>query len=151
MIHNKRRKAGISDVLATVIIVAATVAIALVAVAYFTGLVGGSTQTQRVVISPISRICVNTTTGTYNLSMKIENMGSKTIQITAIQVGDQLIDLSNNPIVVPAGETVSNVTRIPSGTFTPGSMYDLQLYTTGNVQVLSTEVQAFSSTCDVSS
>ncbi len=145
MIHNKRRKAGISDVLATVIIVAATVAIALVAVAYFTGLVGGSTQTQRVVISPVSRICVSSSGAT--LYIKVENMGSKAIQITAIQVGDQFIDLGNHPITVDAGATVTNTTTIPSGTFQPGSTYDLQLYTTGNVQVLSTEVQAFSGSC----
>ena len=145
MIYNKRRKAGISDVLATVIIVAATVAIALVAVAYFTGLVGGSTQTQRVVISPVSRICVNST-GTY-LFIKIENMGSKAIQINAIQVGDQFIDLSSSPITVDAGNTETDTIAISSGTFQPGSTYDLQLYTSGNVQVLSTEVQAFSGSC----
>ena len=145
MIYNKRRKAGISDVLATVIIVAATVAIALVAVAYFTGLVGGTTQTQRVVISPVSRICVNST-GTY-LFIKIENMGSKAIQINAIQVGDQFIDLSSSPITVDAGNTETDTIAISSGTFQPGSTYDLQLYTSGNVQVLSTEVQAFSGSC----
>jgi urease beta subunit len=155
MIHSKKRKAGISDVLATVIIVAATVAIALVAVAYFTGLVGGSTQTQRVVISPVSRICVvNGTEDNYTvkLYLKIENMGSKTIQITSLQVGNQFIDL-DNPITVEAGKAVNesinitNKTTVPYGTFQPGSTYDLQLYTSGNVQVLSTEVQAFSGDC----
>jgi urease beta subunit len=145
MIQSKKRKAGISDVLATVIIVAATVAIALVAVAYFTGLVGGSTQTQRVIISPVSRICINNS-GAY-LFVKLENMGSKTIQISSVQVGDQFKEL-NDTITVYAGDTVNKTIKITSDntTFTVGSTYDVQLYTTGgNDQVLSTEVQTFKS------
>ncbi len=149
MIHNKKRKAGISDVLATVIIVAATVAIALVAVAYFTGLVGGSTQTQRIVISPISRLCItDTQSNGINktiLYLKIENMGSKSIQITGTQVGSKYIDNSTNPIVIPAGETKIIKLNITDTKFTVGSTYDVQLYTSGNVQLLSTEVQAYSS------
>ena len=149
MIHTKRRKAGISDVLATVIIVAATVAIALVAVAYFTGLVGGSTQTQRIVISPVSRLCITSDKqGSFNVTtlyLKIENMGSKSIQITGMQVGDKYIDKSSNPIIIPAGKTEIIKENITDRNFTVGSTYDVQLYTSGNVQLLSTEVQAYSS------
>ncbi|MCE4606137.1 MAG: hypothetical protein F7B59_02245 [Desulfurococcales archaeon] len=146
---NRRSSKGISDVVATVIIVAATVAIALVAVAYFTGIVGGSTGSQRISLNPISRICVNATNqkNTY-LYLKIDNTGSKSVEITGIQISGHYIDLSSNPITVPAGSSYfRNITNIYDKVginFTAGSTYTIQFYTSGNVKLLSQVIQAYS-------
>ncbi len=141
---NRKSTRGISDVVATVIIVAATVAIALVAVAYFTGIVGGSTGSQRLAISPLSRLCTNTN-GSY-LFLAVENTGSKSVEITGVQVSGTYVPLTgSNLLTVNPGESVNKTIPLSGVTLTPGTTYTVQLYTTGNVQLLATEMQTYSS------
>jgi len=161
-----KRKSGISDVVATVIIVAATVAIALVAIAYFTGIVGGATSTQRLELQGITRVCEDN--GQWYAVIGITNSGSKDVTITGIQVGDSYVQINGNSngntqflhqggatvntdgsIVIPAGSQTIFKVEV-SGTFTAGSSYHLEVYSTGNVQLLAGEVQAYSSCPTVS-
>ena len=134
MIHNKRRKAGISDVLATVIIVAATVAIALVAIAYFTGLVGGATHTQQVEVVGSPQL-INESDNKWHFIIHLHNIGDKDAVLSYVQIGNEYIELSHPA----AGYTVTikGNSTTPEGypTIPAGKIVSIDITLTGSYDI----------------
>jgi len=133
------RKRGISDVIATVIIVAATVAIALIAVSYFTGIIGGSTKTERVQILPVSVICNDS--GTWKLNIYVKNNGGAAATIKYIQINGIIVDSSQH--VVPVGNITNFTINVTSKgiDFVPGSVYSVSITTEKGFQT-TVDIQA---------
>ncbi len=136
---------GISPVIATVIILAVTIAIAVAVIGWITGLFGATTGgTEQLQIMPDSYIKVNDT-GSY-LELHITNKGGDVTiyKITVDGVGDG--DLANtvivsgdalkntdNTITVKAGADV--YLEVPlNGNAVPGTTYTVKVFTkNGNV------------------
>ena len=121
---------GISPVIATVMILAVTVAIAVAVIGWITGLWGSLTGgTEQLQIYPDSYI--NATTDT--IYLHVRNTGSADATITRIDV-EGLGQVTNpNVTVVRAGETVW-IQGSLSGDAIAGSSYNVKIYTAnGNV------------------
>ncbi|MEB3755838.1 MAG: hypothetical protein GSR79_03130 [Desulfurococcales archaeon] len=132
---NRKSTRGISDVVATVIIVAATVAIALVAIAYFTGIVGGATHTQKLqaIGNPQLVISGSNTKNTTYFLVVLKNTGDKKATIAYITVAGHYIDLAKNPISIAPNEikTVNETIVTDSNDFQPGVSYHYEIGITG--------------------
>ena len=151
MIHYKKRKTGISDVLATVIIVAATVAIALVAIAYFTGLVGGATHTQKIQTVGNPQLLIRGTNAYFIVHLK--NSGDSQATLSYIQIKGHYAELDNStsgatvylsgdyttdnnyPAIPPGGIMTMNVTLVGVSDIYDGVTYHYEIGVTGGSTV----------------
>ncbi len=143
------RKRGISDVIATVIIVAATVAIALIAVSYFTGIIGGSTKTERVQILPVSSIIVDSTNNKICTQLYVKNSGGGPSTLKYVQLNGVMLDFINttDQLTIPPGETaVIFAKNTTSMDVVPGAVYSVSVTTEAGFQT-TVDLKAVSGTC----
>ena len=131
---------GISPVIATVIILAVTVAIAVAVIGWITGLFGAATGgTEQLQIMPDSYIKVNDS-GTY-IVLHIVNKGSDATiyKVSVLSLGDA--DLANaavtgdavknndNTITIKAGGDATIIAEIPGANAVPGTSYTVKVFT----------------------
>ncbi len=122
---------GISPILATVIIIAVTLVIAIGVIGWVMGIWGSFGSTESLQIYPDSYI--NATTGT--LYLHIRNTGTAPANIYKIEVLGVLTTSSSNIASVSAGVgTTVTVSDNSLKNVTPGSSYQVKIYTSaGNV------------------
>jgi len=140
---------GISPVIATVIILAVTVAIAVAVIGWITGLFGAATGgTEQLQIMPDSNITVTTTNGTTVSKLylhvvnkggdvtiyKIEVSGVGAADIANANVTGNIQKNSDGTITVKAGADGWIVATLNGGNAVPGTSYTVKVYTkNGNV------------------
>ena len=136
------RKA-ISPILATVIIIAVTLVIAIGVIGWIMGIWGTFGSTESLQIYPDSYIKVNST-GSY-LELHVKNTGTATAVINKVEiVGMESIPSSSLNITnIKPGKTVIIEAKL-SQSYTPGTSYQVKVYTAAG-NVYSAVVQAKSS------
>ena len=125
---------GISPILATVIIIAVTLVIAIGVIGWIMGIWGGFGSTESLQIYPDSYINI---TGK-EAYIHIKNTGSASAVIYKVEiVGVETITGTNsiNPNTLSAGEdTTITVSIVSTGSYTSGATYQVKIYTSaGNV------------------
>jgi len=121
---------GISPVIATVIILAVTVAIAVAVIGWITGLWGSLTGgTEQLQIYPDTYIQVNN--GSCTLYLHVGNTGSADAVIYKVEIGGVNSTTADNTLKPGEDTTLTyNIT----GTCIAGSSYNIKVYTkNGNV------------------
>ncbi|MDJ0270462.1 MAG: hypothetical protein NXY59_07955 [Aigarchaeota archaeon] len=123
-----RKRSGISPVVATVILVAITIVIALAFSFWVSGLLTAFQQTERLEVRAI-------TANNTNILIRIRNVGSNAVtidSITVTQAGTVVTGITNIPslprTIAPGGIADQNIRRTAPG-FTPGSSYDVTVIT----------------------
>jgi len=131
------KQRAISPIIATVILVAVTIALAVGVALWFSGIIGGAGSHEQLLILPDGNIVNSTQTTVY---IHIKNSGSVDSQIISIKVGNMTAPLTgnnvattfntaNNYIIVPAGKDGwinINFTNYP---FIPGTSYKVTIVT----------------------
>ena len=119
---------AISPILATVILIAVTLVIAIGVIGWIMGIWGTFGTTETLQIMPDSKLY---TDGTVSLSVK--NSGTASAVVYKVEVvGVSSATLSDKVTIAP-GET-KTVTATISDTYTPGAKYQVKIYTeAGNV------------------
>jgi flagellin-like protein len=132
------KQRAISPIIATVILVAVTIALAVGVALWFSGIIGGAGSHEQLLILPDGNI-TNSTQGSA-VYIHIKNSGSVDAQIISIKVGNMTAPLTgsnvattfntaNNYIIVPAGKDGwinINFTNYP---FIPGTSYKVTIVT----------------------
>ena len=124
LIKNGRK--GISDVVATVIIVAATVAVALVAVSYFTGVIGSSTNTERFQVISAAIYIKNNTNNTC-LVLHVKNDGKSPVTINGIEIDG--VPVAQQQTTLNPGEYKRITLSFTSPSVDSGAVYSVKLIT----------------------
>jgi flagellin-like protein len=117
---------AISPILATVILIAVTLVIAIGVIGWIMGIWGTFGSTETLQIMPDSKLYAD---GTVSLSVKNSGTASAVVyKVEVVGVGSN----TTNVTIVP-GDTVT-VAAIVRGTYTPGAKYQVKIYTeAGNV------------------
>jgi len=118
-----RSKKALSPVIATVILVAVTIVVA-VSVAYWMGTIASSYTTFEQIEMPTSYAEYNETGNYWNVTVQLKNTGSADATVTEVSLNDIPLDkytpaLGSNPpvpISVNKGQTVNVWIEIPGGT-----------------------------------
>jgi len=141
---------AISPIIATVILVAVTIALAVGVALWMSGLIGGAGSREQLQVMPDSALYVKNQNNNYvldNLTLHIKNAGSidskiVTIKIDTINVAGTYqtatspftsttqLTTAPLPLVVKAGQDVwLVVTGVTSGNFPPSKAYKITVYT----------------------
>jgi FlaG/FlaF family flagellin (archaellin) len=118
-----RRKAGISPVVATVILVAVAIVIAIAVAFWASGLVGVFTRFEKLEI--VSAVM----TDENEFTVRIRNTGSAPTRIIQVVVQGQFVGPVDPPVLVDVGQTVSCTITIDSPP--PGITVELAFYSAG--------------------
>ena len=127
------RKA-ISPIIATVILIAVTLAIGVAIAAWVMGLWGGMGGTETLKILPNSTLTVNNDRVTLQLTIK--NDGSRDAKIVGVEVvvGAKVCKLSNPFSTISVGAMVTDSATGTCSGLTPGASYTVKVITeAGNV------------------
>jgi len=129
------RKA-ISPVIATVILIAVTLAIGVAIAAWVMGLWGGMGGTETLKILPNSTLTVKND-GTVELKLTIKNDGTRDAKVVGVEVvvGARVCKLSNPfTTTISAGAMVTGTATGTCSGLTPGASYTVKVITeAGNV------------------
>jgi len=140
---------AISPIIATVILVAVTIALAVGVALWMSGLIGGAGSREQLQVMPDSALYVKQSGKDYqldNLTLHIKNAGSVdskivTIKIDTINVAGKYktaaspitsttqLTTASLPLVVKAGQDVWLVVTDASGNFPPSKAYKITVYT----------------------
>lgn len=127
---------GISPVLATVIIIAVTLVIAIGVIGWIMGIWGSFGTTESLQVFPDSNI----DTGTGNLNLHIKNTGTASAVIYKIEIVG-VEDITNNIVTISPGQDTT-ISILLTGTYTPGTYYTVKIYTqAGNVYTAQVRAQ----------
>jgi flagellin-like protein len=140
------RKA-ISPVIATVILIAVTLAIGIAIAAWLMGIWGGLGGTEALKVLPTSELIVAQDGSLVSLTLTIRNEGSKDAKLTAVQIEkggeackesvDQVIRVGERVDVELVGQT------FPCTDLVPGATYTVKVFTeAGNVYQISLVARA---------
>jgi flagellin-like protein len=127
------RKA-ISPIIATVILIAVTLAIGVAIAAWIMGIWGGMGGTETLKILPNSTLTVNNDRVTLKLTIK--NDGSRDARVVGVEVGvgARVCKLSNPFTTISAGAMVTGTADGNCSELTPGASYTVKVITeAGNV------------------
>ena len=136
------KQRAISPIIATVILVAVTIALAVGVALWFSGIIGGAGSHEQLLILPDGNIVNGTgTQGTQTtVYIHIKNSGSVDSQIISIKVGNMTAPLTgsnvqttfntaNNYIIVPAGKDGWINITFTNNPFIPGTSYKVTIVT----------------------
>ena len=127
---------GISPVLATVIIIAVTLVIAIGVIGWIMGIWGSFGTTESLQVFPDSYI--NATAPALNLHIK--NTGTASAVIYKVEIVGTTDTVSTTITVSPGQDTTVSVTL--TGTYTPGTYYTVKIYTqAGNIYTAQVRAQ----------
>ncbi len=134
----KARK-GISPVLATVIIIAVTLVIAIGVIGWIMGIWGSFGTTESLQVFPDSYINATATTPVLNLHIK--NTGTASAVIYKIEIVGAADTVSTTITVTPGQDTTVSVS-LTAGAYTPGTYYTVKIYTqAGNIYTAQVRAQ----------
>jgi len=134
------KQRAISPIIATVILVAVTIALAVGVALWFSGIIGGAGSHEQLLVLPDGSITVISSSSA-TLSLHVRNSGSVDSKIIAIKVGNYNVPISSSSVTVsPSSSLQSNYILVPagqdiwinatlSGQFTPGSSYKVTVVT----------------------
>jgi flagellin-like protein len=128
------RKA-ISPIIATVILIAVTLAIGVAIAAWVMGLWGGMGGTETLKILPNSTLTVKND-GTVELSLTIKNDGTRDARVVGVEVvvGARVCKLSHQFTTISTGAMVTGTAEGNCSGLTPGASYTVKVITeAGNV------------------
>jgi len=128
------RKA-ISPIIATVILIAVTLAIGVAIAAWVMGLWGGMGGTETLKILPNSTLTVDNN-GVVTLKLTVKNDGSRDARVVGVEVGvgARVCKLSNPFTTISAGAMVTGTATGTCSELTPGASYTVKVITeAGNV------------------
>jgi len=128
------RKA-ISPIIATVILIAVTLAIGVAIAAWVMGLWGGMGGTETLKILPNSTLTVKSG-GTVELKLTIKNDGTRDAKVVGVEVvvGARVCKLSNPFTTISTGAMVTGTATGTCSGLTPGASYTVKVITeAGNV------------------
>ena len=119
---------AISPILATVILIAVTLVIAIGVIGWIMGIWGTFGSTETLQIMPDSKLYTN---GTVSLTVKNSGTASAVVyKVEVVGVGSSTL---SNKVTIAPGATES-ITATINGTYTPGAKYQVKIYTeAGNV------------------
>jgi flagellin-like protein len=129
------RKA-ISPIIATVILIAVTLAIGVAIAAWIMGIWGGMGGTETLKILPNSTLTVNTVNNQVTLRLTIKNDGSRDARVVGVEVvvGARVCKLSNPFTTISTGAMVTGTATGTCSGLTPGASYTIKVITeAGNV------------------
>ena len=121
---------GISPIIATVILIAVTLAIGIAVAAWLMGIWGGLGGGEQLRIYPESELKVDSNTGTTVLTLKVKNVGSSDIVVRSITVGGQQCTLLQQKLTIKVGAE-DTIKCTVNAQLTPGANYDVKVYTEG--------------------
>lgn len=134
------KQRAISPIIATVILVAVTIALAVGVALWFSGIIGGAGSHEQLLVLPDGNI-VNGTQGSA-VYIHVKNSGSVDAQIISIKVGNMNAPLTgsnvnttggfsigNNYIIVPAGKDGWINITLSDNPFIPGTSYKVTIVT----------------------
>ncbi|MEM0020995.1 MAG: archaellin/type IV pilin N-terminal domain-containing protein [Fervidicoccaceae archaeon] len=130
------KERAISPIIATVILVAVTIALAVGVALWMSGLIGGAGSREQLQIMPDSYMNVSSTGSNAVIYLHIKNAGSIDSKIISVRVDTTNIagtyalgtTTTSLPITVKAGSDIY-LTITPSGNFPPGKSYKITVYT----------------------
>jgi flagellin-like protein len=128
------RKA-ISPIIATVILIAVTLAIGVAIAAWIMGIWGGMGGTETLKILPNSTLTVDNN-GVVTLKLTVKNDGSRDARVVGVEVGvgARVCKLSNPFTTISAGAMVTGTAEGNCSELTPGASYTVKVITeAGNV------------------
>ena len=132
---NTRR--GISPVLATVIIIAVTLVIAIGVIGWIMGIWGSFGTTESLQVYPDSYINASATPA---LILHIKNTGTASAVIYKVEIVGTTDTVSTTITVSPGQDTTVSVSL--TGTYTPGTYYTVKIYTqAGNIYTAQVRAQ----------
>jgi len=119
---------AISPILATVILIAVTLVIAIGVIGWIMGIWGTFGTTETLQIMPDSKLYTDGT-----VSLNVKNSGTAPAVVYKVEVvGVDSVTLSDKVTIAPG--TTMTVAAFVSGTYTPGARYQVKIYTeAGNV------------------
>jgi len=129
---------AISPIIATVILVAVTIALAVGVALWMSGLIGGAGSREQLKVMPDSTLQVDDSGSLQKLSLHLVNTGtadSKIISVTFNGINQQI----SSPIIVKAGGGTTYLVFTPGNftsatALTAGATYEVKVYTeAGNV------------------
>ena len=129
------KQRAISPIIATVILVAVTIALAVGVALWFSGIIGGAGSHEQLLVLPDGNITNSTQTTVY---IHVRNSGSVDSQIISIKVGNMTASFSevdttfskgNNYIIVPAGKDGWININFNDNPFIPGTSYKVTIVT----------------------
>lgn len=122
-------RSGISPVLATVIIIAVTLVIAIGVIGWIMGIWGSFGTTESLQILPDSKLYSNGT-----IKIHVKNTGSATAIVTGAEVvGVGEVTISSQDTTIAPGENII-ISGTVDGQITAGARYTIKIYTdAGNV------------------
>jgi flagellin-like protein len=129
------RKA-ISPIIATVILIAVTLAIGVAIAAWIMGIWGEMGGTESLKILPNSTLTVNTVNNQVTLRLTIKSDGSRDAKVVGVEVGvgARVCKLSNPFTTIRAGAMVTGTATGTCSGLTPGASYTIKVITeAGNV------------------
>jgi flagellin-like protein len=131
------RKA-ISPIIATVILIAVTLAIGVAIAAWIMGIWGGMGGTESLKILPNSTLTVDTDINEVTLKLTIKNEGSRDAKIVGVEVmvgaGACKLTPGNELSIIRAGAMVTGTAEGTCSELTPGASYTVRVITeAGNV------------------
>jgi flagellin-like protein len=128
------RKA-ISPIIATVILIAVTLAIGVAIAAWIMGIWGGMGGTETLKILPNSTLTVDNN-GVVTLKLTVKNDGSRDARVVGVEVGvgARVCKLSNPFTTISAGAMVTGTATGTCSELAPGASYTVKVITeAGNV------------------
>ncbi len=128
------RKA-ISPIIATVILIAVTLAIGVAIAAWIMGIWGGMGGTETLKILPNSTLTVDNN-GVVTLKLTVKNDGSRDARVVGVEVGvgARVCKLSNPFTTISTGAMVTGTATGTCSGLTPGASYTVKVITeAGNV------------------
>ncbi len=131
----KARK-GISPVLATVIIIAVTLVIAIGVIGWIMGIWGSFGTTESLQVFPDSYINASSK----SLSLHIKNTGTASAVIYKIEIVGTTDTVASTITISPGQDTTVDITL--GATYTPGTYYTVKIYTqAGNIYTAQVRAQ----------
>ncbi len=131
---------GISPVLATVIIIAVTLVIAIGVIGWIMGIWGSFGTTESLQVFPDSNI----DTGSNTLTLHVKNTGTASAVIYKVEiVGVETVTSFGTVTTVAISPGVDTTLSISlTGTYTPGTYYTVKIYTqAGNIYTAQVRAQ----------
>jgi len=119
---------GISPVIATVILIAVTLAIGIAVAAWLMGVWGGLGGGEQLRIYPESTLTVSSNQATLNLVVK--NEGSRDVVIRSVTVAGYPCDIGSK-ITVGVGKEETLTCTIGNVELAAGASYEVKVYTEG--------------------
>ena len=123
-----KSKKALSPVVASIILIAVTVAVSIAVAAWMGALTFTFMKTEELKITSLAW-----TSSTTVATLSLQNSGTSPLTISSVKVNDASATLAGQPVTMTAGAKDNYLVKLSSGTFSSGAKYEFVLLTaTGN-------------------